>query len=110
MSVETRERAVDQANAEMAKRLNADEWEYFRGTRALVTGLTAKEIVKYAADHGVALIVMGTHGRRGVAHLLLGSVAEHVVRTAPCPVLTVRGSVGDKEPLARAATAAERVA
>ena len=44
-------------------------------------GLTAKQIVQYAADHDVSLIVMGTHGRRGVAHLLLGSVAEHVVRT-----------------------------
>jgi hypothetical protein len=36
------------------------------------------------------LIVLGTHGRRGVAHLLAGSVAERVVRAAPCPVLTVR--------------------
>jgi hypothetical protein len=36
--------------------------------------------------------VIGTHGRRGVAHLLLGSVAEHVVRTAACPVLTVRAA------------------
>ena len=45
-----------------------------------------------AAAHasGVDLIVMGTHGRSGVAHLLMGSVAERVVQTAPCPVLTVR--------------------
>ncbi len=40
--------------------------------------------------HAFDLIVMGTHGRTGVAHLLLGSVAERLVRTAPCPVLTVR--------------------
>jgi nucleotide-binding universal stress UspA family protein len=50
----------------------------------------ADEIVKYARSEGIDLIVMGTHGRPGVAHLLMGSVAEKVVRTAPCPVLTLR--------------------
>ena len=50
----------------------------------------AEEIVKYAAEHDVGLIVMGTHGRGAMAQLLVGSVAEKVVRTAPCPVLTVR--------------------
>ena len=47
-------------------------------------------IVTYARDKAIDLIVMGTHGRGAVAHLLMGSVAERVVRTAPCPVLTVR--------------------
>ena len=47
-------------------------------------------IVEYAKSHDVNLIVMGTHGRGAMAHLLLGSVAERVVRIAPCPVLTVR--------------------
>lgn len=51
---------------------------------------TAEAIVEYAKKHNVDLIVMGTHGRRALAHLLMGSVAERVVRTAPCPVLTVR--------------------
>ena len=51
----------------------------------------AAAIVSYAQASGIDLIVMGTHGRDGVAHLLMGSVAEKVVRTAPCPVLTVRG-------------------
>jgi nucleotide-binding universal stress UspA family protein len=51
---------------------------------------TAEAIVKYAARHAVGLIVMGTHGRAAIARLLVGSVAEKVVRTAPCPVLTVR--------------------
>ena len=50
----------------------------------------AGEIVKYAKEEGIDLIVMGTHGRPGLAHLLMGSVAEKVVRTAPCPVLTMR--------------------
>jgi nucleotide-binding universal stress UspA family protein len=53
-------------------------------------GHGARTIAEYAAERGVDLIVMGTHGRSGFAHLLLGSVAERLVRTAPCPVLTVR--------------------
>ena len=57
----------------------------------LVRGLSASEaIVETAVDQECDLIVMGTHGRRGFTHLLLGSVAEHVVRTARVPVLTVR--------------------
>lgn len=50
----------------------------------------ADEIVKYAQDEQIDLVVMGTHGRPGVTHLLMGSVAEKVVRSAPCPVLTIR--------------------
>jgi nucleotide-binding universal stress UspA family protein len=53
-------------------------------------GSPAAEIVRYAEEHAVDLIVMGTHGRGFVAHVVMGSVAEKVVRTAPCPVLTVR--------------------
>jgi nucleotide-binding universal stress UspA family protein len=48
------------------------------------------EIVRYAKTNDIDLIVMGTHGRGPIAHMLLGSVAEKVVRKAPCPVLTVR--------------------
>jgi nucleotide-binding universal stress UspA family protein len=49
-------------------------------------------IEEIAAEKGVDLVVMGTHGRTGLAHVLLGSVAERVVRTAPCPVITVKAS------------------
>jgi len=49
-----------------------------------------QEIVNLARENDVDLIVMGTHGRKGVAHLLIGSTAERVVRNAPCPVLVVR--------------------
>ena len=52
----------------------------------------AAEIAKFAKDENIDLIVRGTHGRGFVAHVVLGSVAEKVVRTAPCPVLTVRNS------------------
>lgn len=48
------------------------------------------EIIHYARDHQIDLIVMGTHGRGPFAHILLGSVAEKVVRKGPCPVLLVR--------------------
>jgi universal stress protein A len=47
-------------------------------------------IVEHAKDGHFDLVVMGTHGRTGLAHLLMGSVAEAVARRAPCPVLTVR--------------------
>jgi nucleotide-binding universal stress UspA family protein len=56
----------------------------------LTANSTATAIVAFAKENNVDLIVMGTHGRGAVAHLLMGSVAERVVRTAPCPVLTVR--------------------
>jgi nucleotide-binding universal stress UspA family protein len=56
----------------------------------VTTGDPADAIVREAAQLGVDLIVMGTHGRTGLQHVLLGSVAEKVVRYAPCPVLTVR--------------------
>jgi nucleotide-binding universal stress UspA family protein len=72
-------------------RLTDEDREALHATAALETSDDpAGEIVKQAKTHAVDLIVLGTHGRGGVAHLLLGSVAEKVVRTAPCPVLTVR--------------------
>jgi len=55
-------------------------------------GNAADEILSYARKHQVDLIVCGTHGRRGWEHLLMGSVAERVVRLAPCPVLTAHAS------------------
>ncbi len=59
--------------------------------KAVITSSsTAGAIVQYARDLSIDLIVVGTHGRGAMAHLLMGSVAERVVRTAPCPVLTVR--------------------
>jgi len=58
--------------------------------RASGLGGPSVEIVRYAQERDIDLIVMGTHGRGSVAHMLMGSVAEKVVRKAPCPVLTVR--------------------
>jgi len=53
-------------------------------------GIPFVEIIKAAREKGVDLIVMATHGRSGLSHILLGSVAEKVVRKAPCPVLSIR--------------------
>jgi len=65
-----------------------------RQLRAHAVALTAiapaEAIVQYATTEDVDVIVIGTHGRNGLAHLFMGSVAERVVRLAPCPVLTVR--------------------
>jgi len=59
-------------------------------TRIARVGQPFVEILRYARDHAADLIVTGTHGRGAVEHLLLGSVAEQVVRAPTCPVLTVR--------------------
>ena len=60
-----------------------------RAERRFVEGDAATEIVRLAQEMQADLIVMGTHGRTGLARMLMGSVAEQVVRKAPCPVLTV---------------------
>jgi len=59
-------------------------------TSQVLPGTPYATIVEVAKERGFDMIAMGTHGRSGVAHLLLGSVAEKVVRHAPCPVLTIR--------------------
>jgi len=65
--------------------------------RAKKRGISAAPVIlEYADEHDIDLIVLGTHGRRGLEHLFLGSVAEEVVRFSPCPVFTVRES---KEPI-----------
>ncbi len=83
---------MDQARQRL--KVLADECRRVVGTvrTALRTGSAAEEIVKFAEENGIDLIVMGTHGWTGLRHLILGSTAENVARTATCPVLTVRSS------------------
>ncbi|HUY25916.1 MAG TPA: universal stress protein [Candidatus Binataceae bacterium] len=65
----------------------------------IVMGDPGLEVLQVAKRLGADLIVMATHGRKGLSHLLLGSVAERVVRGAPCPVLTVKpGAPAGKSP------------
>ncbi len=61
--------------------------------RAHAIGIPSEEILKAAKGEGVELIVVGTQGRTGLEHVLLGSTAERVVKNAPCPVLTVRSAL-----------------
>jgi|SRR5215471_15204548 len=79
------------ARRQLSEEAAVDEQHRFR-THAAISKYDppAEAIVDYARTAGIDLIVMGTHGRVGARHLLMGSVAERVVRTAPCPVLTVR--------------------
>ena len=76
-------RHIEEWRAE-AERLGAP-----RVSAVTVVGEPAGEIVAYAAEQRVELLVLGTHGRTGLEHALMGSVAERVVRRARCPVLTV---------------------
>jgi nucleotide-binding universal stress UspA family protein len=81
--------------AEFEKRLalaakDASEGGAVQPETRLLQGITEAEIVRFARASGYDLIVMGTHGRTGIARFLLGSVAARVVQTAECPVLTVK--------------------
>lgn len=62
-----------------------------RGETLIIHGTPFDTIVNTAKEKDVDLIVMGTHGRTGLTHVLMGSVAERVIRLAPCPVLVTRG-------------------
>ena len=80
----------DAIRERLSKIMKNREQLELKPTFLVLSGTPYIEIVRYANDHAINLIVMGTHGRGPVAHALMGSVAEKVVRHAPCPVLTVR--------------------
>ena len=80
----------DAVRERLLKILTPREQIDFKPSFEFRSGAPAVEIARYAKEANIDLIVMGTHGRGFVAHAVLGSVAEKVVRTAPCPVLTVR--------------------
>jgi nucleotide-binding universal stress UspA family protein len=79
-----------QASAALARMLPEAQQATIEVTRSVVMGSPSLKIVETAEAEHVDLIVMATHGRTGLSHLLIGSGAERVVRTAPCPVLTMR--------------------
>ncbi len=83
-------RSMAEAAGKEMQTLCAKELEGFADYETLViTGTPFLEIIKAAREKNVDLIIMGTHGRTGLDHVLFGSTAEKVVRKAPCPVLTV---------------------
>ena len=85
-----RETLNQAARSQLHTVLTPEEIQRWQAHLALRTGTPYAEIVRYAKDHAIDLIVIGTHGRGPFGHFLLGSVAEKVVRYADCPVLTVR--------------------
>lgn len=92
-NAETQERLLREARERLERALPADERSRFAVTIDARLGDVAENILEAAREQHVDLIVMGTHGRHGLAHLLLGSVAERVLRDATCPVLTTHAEV-----------------
>jgi nucleotide-binding universal stress UspA family protein len=80
---------VREAKERIQTTLSAEERASFRAELATRLGHPVVEILKYAADQNIDLIVIGTHGRGPLGHMVMGSVAERIVRKATCPVLTV---------------------
>jgi nucleotide-binding universal stress UspA family protein len=95
-----RRQIVSDAADRLKARLTASDVTDLEATVDAIIGTPAGSIVEYAGGHGIDLIVMGTHGRSGMSHVLMGSITERVIRTAPCPVLAVREAPA---PAARAA-------
>jgi universal stress protein A len=79
------------AQQRMQALLNRVHQEGLQGEMAIVQGVPFQSIIDMAGDRNVDMIVMGTYGRTGLTRVLMGSVAEKVVRLAPCPVLVTRG-------------------
>ena len=84
---------IDQIREESKKNLEAFAGKNLEGAQvqtAFLEGSPFVEIIRYARDQQIDLVVIATHGRTGLKHVLFGSVAEKVVRKAPCPVLVVK--------------------
>ena len=96
-AVEQVEKSLDTAaRRQLDTAITADDRSSFSVVPVVrMAGAAATDIVEYARQESIDLIVMGTHGRGALKHLLMGSVAERVVRWAPCPVLTVRAHERD---------------
>lgn len=85
------ERRERQARELLDAQLTAEQKERYHAFLELRHGDPARQILQYLHEHGaVHLVVMATHGRGGVARLMMGSVADKIVRMAPCPVVTIR--------------------
>lgn len=86
-----------EARLGLSKALTAAERKTLHVETASIWGKPHVQIVRYAKDHDVDLIVLGSHGQGFIEHMLIGSVAERVVRGAHCPVLVVRTPKGTKK-------------
>ena len=91
MSTEMRERVQENVKEQLDRQLSEDDHRDLNAKTIVMTAAApAHAIVTVAHDLPADLIVVGTRGRGGIGHLLLGSVAEQVIRSAPCPVLVVK--------------------
>jgi universal stress protein A len=86
---------IEAAAVKQLDELKIESADNLQVKRKVAQGHPFVEIVRYGKDNAIDLIVIGTHGRGAIAHMLLGSVAERVVRKAPCPVLVVRDEEHD---------------
>lgn len=94
LPVDTMTHAAEEA---LRKSLAPLRERYPNTSAVLVKGEPWEEILAVAKDHHADMIVMGTHGRRGLSRVLLGSVAEKIVRLSPIPVVTVSAELSSKE-------------
>lgn len=81
---------IDKLKERLLRCVNEDTKGRISVEAIIIQGVPFAEIIKASRDYKIDLIVLGTHGRTGLSHAIMGSVAEKVVRKAPCPVLTIR--------------------
>ena len=84
------EETINKLRERLLKCVNEDTKSKISVEAIIIQGVPFAEIISTAKERKIDLIVLGTHGRTGLSHALMGSVAEKVVRKAPCPVLTIR--------------------
>ena len=84
------EETINKLRERLLKCVNEDTKSKISVAAIIIQGVPFAEIIRTAKELKIDLIVLGTHGRTGLSHALMGSVAEKVVRKAPCPVLTIR--------------------
>lgn len=97
ISFESLEKEIEDAAEKMMKKFCSGKIEDLAGTETvIVSGIPYDEILAKADEEKVSLIVLGTHGRAGLDHLLFGSTAERVVRRSRCPVMTIRPPLSEE--------------
>jgi nucleotide-binding universal stress UspA family protein len=91
ISFEELEKEIEEGATKMMEKFCQAKLDGFTNYKTeIVSGIPYEEIIKKAEETSASLIVLGTHGRTGLDHLIFGSTAERVVRSASCPVLTIR--------------------
>lgn len=91
------------SRSDLEAALTPEEKDRYRATLVLRKGAAAQEILLYLREHDIDLVVMATHGRGAIARLMMGSVADKIVRAAPCPVVTIRAPEPTEAEAGRAA-------